>query len=59
MALNAITTAATRTNINIRSAPLRVIAGDFFEVVATQSSGGDLAIEIGSSLTWFAIERLK
>lgn len=57
--LNAVTEGSIRTNIVVSTAPINVTAGDFFEVAATQTSGGDLNVESGSSLTWFAIQQIK
>ena len=45
------------TVINICSAPILVSAGDYFEVVASQSSGGDLDVQGGTNC-WFSVEVL-
>jgi hypothetical protein len=44
------------TVINIVSAPLEVVAGDYVEVFARQTSGGSLALSGGASAAWAEIE---
>lgn len=56
---NAVTTSTIRTRMMAETAPIIVSAGNFFEVVVEQTSGGNLDVESGGSLTWFAIQRLK
>lgn len=47
--------ASQRTNDNMASAVIDVIAGDYFEVVVLQNSGGALNLMPGTPM-WFALE---
>jgi hypothetical protein len=38
---------------------LDVIAGDYFEVFAYQSSGGAINVKGGASASWFSMEIIK